>query len=211
MILIGLSGYARSGKDTAAEVLVSEYGFTRIAFADKLREVLYKLDPVVGFQGNVFKMTIFPKRVSEVIDQYGWDGYKETEYGSEIRSLLQRLGTEAGRETLWDSIWVDATLNNLSPEGKYVVTDCRFPNEAQAILDKGGEVWRVSRRGVGPANTHASETSLDGWDFDKHLLNDSSREEFLTQVENKFYDWARAQEKKGIIRLSPFRSQSTKI
>lgn len=206
MILIGLSGYARSGKDTAAEVLVEQYGFTRIAFADKLREVLYKLNPVVGFQGNVYKMTTFPARVQDVIDQHGWDGYKETEYGAEIRSLLQRLGTEAGRETLWDSIWVDAALANLSPEGKYVVTDCRFPNEAQAVLDKGGEVWRVSRRGVGPANLHPSETSLDGWSFDKQLINDSSKEEFVEQVSQKYYDWQHkkwAKEALGRLGITP--------
>ena len=41
MEIVGLSGYARSGKDEAAKVLVEEFGFTRVAFADKLREVLY--------------------------------------------------------------------------------------------------------------------------------------------------------------------------
>lgn len=198
MILIGLSGYARSGKDTAAEVLVDNFGFTRVAFADKLREVLYKLNPVVHQDWHTSQtLDYVPNtiRLQDVIDTYGWDGYKETEYGTEIRGLLQRLGTEAGRETLWDSIWVDAALDNLDPEGRYVITDCRFTNEAQAILDKGGEVWRVSRKGVGPANAHASETGLDGWDFDKHLLNDSTVEEFVEQVSQKYYDW---QQKKWV-------------
>jgi dephospho-CoA kinase len=48
MQLIGLSGYARSGKDEAAKVLIEEFGFKRIAFADKLRDFLYALDPIVA-------------------------------------------------------------------------------------------------------------------------------------------------------------------
>ena len=46
-MIIGLSGYAQSGKDTVAKVLIEEYGFTRIAFADKIREFLYDLNPQV--------------------------------------------------------------------------------------------------------------------------------------------------------------------
>lgn len=163
-MIIGLSGYARSGKDTAAHALVG-HGYNRVAFADKLREFLLRLNPIVD--------TYSQFRVSDVIEQYGWDGYKESGYGAEIRELLQRLGTECGRELISDTIWIDAALNGTKGRD-IVVTDVRFPNEAQAIKDRGGYVIRVVRPGVGPANSHPSETALDDWDFDAVILNDGS-------------------------------------
>ena len=149
MDLIGLSGYARSGKDAAAEVLVKEFGYTRVAFADKLREFLYALNPVVISEWDE-KAGMANVRVQQVIDYFGWNGYKNSQYGDEIRSLLQRLGTEAGRETLWDSIWIDAAFHDLDESGKYVITDVRFPNEADAIKQRGGSIacWNCSMRRV---------------------------------------------------------------
>ena len=186
MEIVGLSGYARSGKDEAAKVLVEEFGFTRVAFADKLREVLYALNPIVSFGVYENFHWDYSKNVhvQDVTDECGWDGYKETEHGPEIRRLLQRLGTEAGRQTLWDSIWVDAALTGHPEDARLVVTDCRFPNEAQAIKDRGGVVWRISREGVGPANSHPSETSLDDWNFDAWVDNNGTLDEYHEAVRN---------------------------
>lgn len=188
MEIIGLSGYARSGKDEAAKVLVEEFGFKRVAFADKLREVLYALNPVCGFQGNAFKMVLYPIHIQEVIDQHGWDGYKETEYGNEIRRLLQRLGTEAGRQTLWDSIWVDAALTGHDKDAKIVVSDARFFNEFDAVIERGGEIWRIERPGVGPANDHPSETeAIDYPRFSAVIQNDGTLEDYRYKI-RKIYE-----------------------
>ncbi len=198
MEIIGMSGYARSGKDEAANILVNEYGFTRVAFADKLRDVLYALNPIVAYQTwyDGFGARIAPTEdvyifLQEVIDTYGWNGYKESPYGPEIRRLLQRLGTEAGRETMWDSIWVDAAFAGLPDDAKVVVTDARFENEATAITDRGGQMWRVNRVGVGPAvspdgSIHSSETSLDGWGFDVVLFNDGTLETYQDNVRSTY-------------------------
>ena len=191
MQLIGLSGYARSGKDEAAKVLVEEYGFKRIAFADKLRDFLYALDPIVDNEllyDHGDRVGVGGWRLRTVIDEYGWDGYKETKYGTEIRSLLQRLGTEAGRNTLWDSIWIDAALHDLDEQGRYVVTDARFPNEADAITGRGGKLVRITRSGVGPAIQHASETSLTDYPFTDRLNNDSTLADFQESVRAWYTD-----------------------
>lgn len=185
MQLIGLSGYARSGKDEAALALMKS-GYERIAFADKLRDFLYALNPIVGVVEPYIYGPVKMIRLQEVIDHYGWDGYKETPYVDEIRPLLQRLGTEAGRQTLWDSLWIDAAMHDLNQDGKYVVTDCRFINEADAIRNLGGTVVRISRFGIGPANSHASETSLDDYRFDFNVANDGTIEEFHHLVRSVF-------------------------
>ena len=186
MEIIGLSGYARSGKDEAAKLLVNGHGFTRVAFADKLRECLYQLNPMCGRGWDTSDRPVV--YVQDVIEEYGWDGYKETEYGIEIRRLLQRLGTEAGRQTLWDSIWIDAAFAPFGDDAKLVIPDCRFPNEAQAIEERGGEVWRVQRPGVGPANLHASETSLDDWPFKKIVMNSTTLDDLQIAVTNAYKD-----------------------
>jgi hypothetical protein len=158
--VIGLSGYARTGKDTAAKLL-SGFGFKRVAFADTLRAAAYALNPIVGHRPD--KGLI---HLQDVIDEYGWDGYKATEYAEEIRRVLQRLGTEVGRNLIGQDVWVEATFNNLTSD-RYVVTDCRFPNEADYIRERyDGLIIRIERPGVGPINGHPSETALDGYDFD---------------------------------------------
>lgn len=179
MEIIALSGFARSGKDEVSNILVKEFGFTKVAFADKLRDVAYQLNPIVAanFWDDYY---IY---LQEVIDEYGWDGYKETEFGDEIRRLLQRLGTEAGRQTLWDSIWIDAALTGHDEDAKIVISDARFINEFEAIISRGGYVWRVDRPGVGPANDHKSETEAVGYEkFSMQIYNDGDLEDLRKVV-----------------------------
>lgn len=197
MKIIGLSGYARSGKDEAAKVLIEEFGFIRIGFADKLREAVYELNPLVSqyvyikspatgkisLWGGNEKVT-----VQHVIDQFGWDGYKETPYKDEVRRLLQRMGTEVGRNLLDDNIWVDSAFNGLADDAKVVVTDCRFPNEAEAVAKRGGDMWRIMRAGVEAINDHPSETSLDNWSFDSYIHNDGSLEDLHKSVKRRYLE-----------------------
>ena len=169
--VIGLSGYGRSGKDTIGSAL-QKRGFVRAAFADRIRESLYALNPLASSH----------ERVQEIIDRQGWEASKTTH--PEIRVLLQRLGAEVGRDLLGSDIWVDLTFRSLPDGAKVVVTDCRFPNEAEAIKRIGGEIWRVHRPGTGPANTHESEIALDGYPFQRIFVNDST----VADLHQKVYD-----------------------
>ncbi|MCD2462429.1 hypothetical protein MBT42_02500 [Streptomyces sp. MBT42] len=170
-LIIGLSGYARSGKNEAAEALV-QYGWRQAAFADKLREFLYALDPLIPGHYGAGNL-----RLRKLVDSTGWD-YAKVTY-PEVRALLQRAGTEAGRKVLGANVWVDALFRELADAPALVITDVRFPDEARAVADRGGVMIRVERPGVGPAKdkvgrVHESETALDGWDFDHVLVNDGS-------------------------------------
>lgn len=191
MEIIALSGFARAGKDEAAKALVEEFGFKQVAFADKLREMLYQLNPLASDQNGWVT-------VQDVIDKYGWDGYKETMYGTEIRRLLQRLGTEAGRQTLWDSIWIDAALTGHPEDARLVVSDARFYNEFDAVRSRGGEVWRIERPGVGPANTHASEIEAINYPhFARTLHNSRDLDYFRDLVKNAYADFVYDRTPKG--------------
>jgi hypothetical protein len=165
--VIGLMGYAQVGKDTLAGQLVERHGFTRIAFADTLRECLYALNPMIPLDNDWV-------RLSWLIAAVGWDRAK-VEY-PEVRALLQRLGTEVGRDILGNDIWVETALKKIKPGGKYVITDMRFPNELAAVTKLGGKTVRILREGYGPVNDHWSETALDGFTSDVTIWNSSTPE-----------------------------------
>jgi hypothetical protein len=163
-MIIGLSGYARSGKDTVAKYLVEHHSFERVAFADPIRNLLWDMDPLLkdGFH------------LQGVVNAYGWEIAK-TKF-PEVRRLLQELGVGA-RKHIDEEIWVIKALRTMSEDKNYVVTDVRFKNEANQIKMIGGQIWRVERTGVEAVNSHISEHDMDNWEFDAYVHNNSSLED----------------------------------
>jgi hypothetical protein len=167
--LIGFAGAARSGKDTAAQALL-DAGWTRRAFADKVRDMLYAMNPVLDEPAYSNGFTSLRYEV----DHYGWEGVKEMY--PEARRYLQRLGTEGGREILGENVWVDALFRDRDTWGPTVITDVRFPNEAEAIRAHGGLVVAIERPGqtLIRESGHASENALAGYLFDDVIRNDGT-------------------------------------
>src|SRR6185436_5049171 len=98
-MIIAFTGYAQVGKDTASDILVRDFGFTKIAFADPIRQMLFALNPLVF--DNV--------RVNDAIEAHGYNQAKIM--FPEIRTLLQRMGSEAGRRILGEDIWINTAMN----------------------------------------------------------------------------------------------------
>lgn len=162
--IVALSGYARSGKDTVGRILV-ERGWQRRAFADPLREAVYRLDPTVPVAGT-------QQSIARLVDEHGWEVVKDEVPAA--RRLLQRMGTEVGRAMFGEDFWIDLAFRGI-PDGAWVVfTDCRFPNEADAAKAAGGQVWRIVRPGHDATNAHTSETALDHYPFDRTIVNDGT-------------------------------------
>lgn len=175
--ILGLSGWARNGKDTVADHLISKYGYERISFAAPMKEALYRLNPKITIDNVVST----PIRIG--VDVYGWDDLKT--HGPEVRELLQRFGTEVGRELWGEDFWVNAAIDTIEDGSRVVVSDVRYPNEADAIKKLGGEVWRIVRPGFGAANGHASEHALNDYKFDHILDNNSGVELLYDSVDSK--------------------------
>lgn len=168
--VIALHGYAQSGKDTVAAFL-KEHGYERLAFADALRDVLYALNPLVlrGMNGSQGW-----DRLATIVNEFGWDRAKVQ--FPEVRTLMQRMGTEAGRQVLGDSIWVDIVLRQIKerPSQRFVITDMRFENELAALTTYGSDVLlaKIVRPGVGAVNAHVSDAGLPDDLFDVLLRNE---------------------------------------
>lgn len=177
MTIIGLSGYARCGKDSVANILV-ELGWHRMSFADRLKLAVKELDPIIDGITD-YSLSMYWDDTKSTTEN--WDYLKDN--FPEVRRMLQRMGTEVGRKLFGDNFWVQQAFAAI-PEGTHrvVFTDCRFPNEAASVRARGGELWRVNRPGFGPVNGHASETSLDDYTFDVIIDNDGTLDDLHNQV-----------------------------
>ena len=171
-LLIGLSGFARSGKDTVAGMLMGVHGFDNIAFANKIKDLLYQTNPLV-WVGEGY--TLY---VQDIVDDIGWEDAKAVK---DVRRLLQKTGV-AARDLFGESFWIDQVLGGLDLNKKYVITDVRFNNEADKIKSLGGQLWRINRPGVGPANSHVSENGMTDYPFDAVIENDKDMQRLLDQV-----------------------------
>ena len=174
--VIGLSGYARSGKDTVGNILVN-HGYEKFSFAAVLKQAVYNLDPLLDTLGIRYQRAISWFDSELVKDEY-----------PEARRLLQRMGTEVGRELFGENFWVEKAIASVPDGTRAVFTDCRFPNEADAVRELNGQVWRIERAGFGPINNHPSETSLDNYKFDQYINNDEKLESLEDKVARLLHD-----------------------
>lgn len=166
MAIIALSGYAKSGKSTVAEIIRTIQPRWEIkSFAGKLREVASVL---TGIPPDMFK---------------GLKDNRLPGYDMTIREFLQKLGTDAIRNNLHQDTWVNALFSEYKETDKWIIDDCRFPNEAQIVSDFGGKIWRINRPGVTATNNHTSETALDDWFFDVVIENTGDKDFLKSQIE----------------------------
>jgi hypothetical protein len=174
--LIGLTGYAQSGKDTVANILVEKYGYRRVAFADKIREFLYDVNPLVACSPTGY--------LKDLVDLVGWDKAKQE---NQVRRLLQDLGVSA-RKVFNEDFWIQAALSDMHPSERIVVTDVRFTNEANYIERFEGQLWRVVRPGVEAVNSHISETELNGFTSDHTIVNGGTLEDLELLIKIRMND-----------------------
>ena len=171
-MIIGIAGLIGSGKGTVADILVEQHNFTKISFADKLKD---GVAAAFGWNRELLEGDTDESRDwRETVDEF-WTN----ETGREItpRLVLQEFGTDCMRNGFYDGIWVSLVkqeiLNN--SETNYVVPDVRFKNEIDVINNLGGKIWNV-RRGELPQwwgyaiqdNHHPASSLMKDYHSDVH-------------------------------------------
>lgn len=175
---IGLMGHARSGKDTAGRWLVEHHGHQRVGFADPLKEMALRVDPIID--------PIVGSTLSDVIRMVGWEDAKDDEaYAWEVRRFLQNLGSAV--RDLDPGFWISQAFETMADNGwdreqHFVITDVRYPNEVQALRTAGFKLLYIDRPGVSPVNDHASETSVGPEDADVVVPNTGGLESFYVTL-----------------------------
>jgi len=109
------------------------------------------------------------ERVEPIVNKlrFGYDNWFEDKTDI-TRTLLQTYGTEIMRQRVKDNYWAEDTKARLKGDtrgGVVIITDFRFPNEAESIRDDDWDLYTIRLdRSVDTDKTiasHASETSLD--------------------------------------------------
>jgi len=165
-MLIGLTGFAGVGKDTLAYEMMMHDVYERYRFADPIKNMLrqFHIHDAV-WENREAKEKLIP-----------WLGVSP-------RYLAQTLGTEWGRVCIRPDIWVVLAKGrwhqlNANGEGRMVIPDVRFDNEAEWIREAGGLVIQIVRpdKLVADNPTHASENGISERFIDDAILNDGTVE-----------------------------------
>lgn len=164
--LIGITGRARSGKDTVANFIVAAVGGYRYSFADPIRAMLIPLGV-------------------DMSDPY-WQARKEEPIpalGVSPRRMMQTLGTEWGRQLINPDLWLIMAHQRLLQSGPgMVIPDVRFDNEVAWIRKHGGRIIHVIRPDAKAVEAHASEDGIEMQDTDARLFNSGTLEELQLSV-----------------------------
>lgn len=189
MIVIGVTGFRRSGKTTVTSIL-KQYGFVHYGFADALRGMATAINPTISLEDappevvsrlrEELALRVSGYRYADLVRILGYELAKEI---PDLRLYLQRLGTEGVRGTFGPQAWVNALDHRIQTDkpDRVAISDVRFQSEADWVRKQGGVLWRTVRPGNGGNDLHASEVEMQQIVVD-HIVIASSLEELERAV-----------------------------
>jgi hypothetical protein len=206
-MIIGITGFIGSGKDTIADYLTTFHGYKRISFAGTLKDACAA---VFGWDRELLEGTTKSSREwREQLDVWWSERLGIPELTP--RWVLQQWGTEVCRQGFHNDIWVASVENQLrKAKDNIVITDCRFDNEVNAIKNAGGitmrvergerpvwydsainynkgpngnSQWSLSKNQLDKLKVHASEYSSVGLNYDHYIDNNKTIDHLHNQIE----------------------------
>ena len=198
--IIGICGFIGCGKGTVGDILVEEYGFTKLSYADRLKDTAATM---FGWDRDMIEGDTPESREWRETPEPFWS--QELGYDVTPRLVMQRIGTDCMRKGFDNRVWtlfVKKTLLD-NPNTDYVIPDVRFFNERDLVRDMSGQVWRV-KRGNDPdwvasaiSDNRYDTTWMDDYpdvhesewrwldyasEFDRVIPNDSGLKELQAEV-----------------------------
>lgn len=206
--LYALSGKIATGKDILAEgvgeILAKDLNneSIQLSFAAGVREeismfidLLRKRDLFIAAKMDITEEEANQIKVLLLSDvEFYNDNYGPSIRTKQMRTVLQLWGTEI-RRNKYEDYWVDKLKEKayieLSNGNNVYITDARFPNEVEAILNMGGQVIRlitsekrrieriIERDSIVPTEeslNHVSETALDNYSNFTHIYDSESND-----------------------------------
>ena len=173
--VIGIHGFARSGKDTVADYIVDKDIYkAKYSFAYPLKNAVSGLFgiPREDLDGDN-REVILP------------------EWGLSIRQILQRFGTESMRDVFGEDFWLkkaQQTVDRAEVEfgiKQLIIPDVRFANEAEFCRENGILIHVVRPDADGKVGDvgHASEGGIIPEEDDHLIFNDGTLEDLYKKVD----------------------------
>lgn len=199
-LVIGIVGNIGSGKDTISHYLSQFHDFNQLSFANSLKDAVAS---VFGWDREMLEgKTPESREWRETVDLF-WSKRLSMPTLTP-RWVLQQWGTDLARKHFHDDIWIASLENKINKAStNIVISDCRFPNEIQAIRDLGGYIIRVQRgdlpewykdaemaikgsivaiNSLKDRNIHYSEWAWVGSKYDVLITNDGTIDELHRKV-----------------------------
>ena len=159
------------------------------SFAKPLKDIsigLFGLTEEQCYGSNKNKNTPVPIR---------WDsmpGYKGRKKSfMTAREFMQYLGTDIFRAIKSD-VWSEKCISQILDEGSdfAIISDCRFPDEANDIKEAGGKIIKLTRTASGK-DKHSSETALKNFKGYDAVIDNQNLEMIDThkQLIDLLFEW----------------------
>lgn len=138
--IIAVCGVKRSGKDTIADYLCANYGYTKIKIANPLKQ---GLKAMFGFSDEQLE--------SDAKDEL------DSRWEIQPRKIMQFIGTEVMQYQLQEiipgigrKVWIKSLIeehihNSRSSNELFVIPDLRFLHEYDELSKYNAVFWRVDR------------------------------------------------------------------
>lgn len=208
-MIVSISGKIGSGKDTVGKII--QY----LTFGKDISSDIF-INKDDYYSKSNWKIKKFAGKLKQVVslltgctlDQLEDQEFKNNKLGREwqdydtspktYRWMLQTIGTESMRDIIHKNVWINALFSDYRPKHggtvnidfefpNWIITDCRFPNELEAVKQHQGVTINIRRDNASKqseASLHPSETALDDATFDYVIDNNGTLEELIEKIKN---------------------------
>lgn len=167
------------GKSTAARFLAAELrlkgeNVVQAGFADKVKDVAYQLYAWAGLQ---------PGHHYELLENYHLKNIVLPKISRTPRDLWIGVGNGIRQATGYDGTWLDYLFKTLKFE-TLIITDLRFPAEADGILREGGQIYRIDRSATKKVTDGADDPLENYTRWTGIIENNATLNDFHRQIVN---------------------------
>jgi dephospho-CoA kinase len=185
--IIAICGLKRSGKDTIADYLCSNYGYTKIKIANPLKQ---GLKVMFGFTDEQLESD----KKDEIDPRWEVQPRKIMQFiGTEVMQYqLQQIIPGIGRK-VWIRSLVEEYINNSKHNDKlFVIPDLRFLHEYEELSKHNTLFWRVDRITELDKLNHVCDLHISEKEYLQipvsHIFKNETKNDLYSQIDNKIND-----------------------
>jgi hypothetical protein len=177
-VIIALTGFKRTGKNTVTTYLKSNYNFVEYAFANPIKEISHSIFNWKPEDDEALKEVIDPIWGISRREFWQWFGTEAMQY--HLPDAFPSYKEKIGR-TVWSARFEQKYLED--PTINYAVSDFRFPHEEKLLKKLGACTVKVVNRNIKNMDMHESEMYIDSLKCDFVLINESTIGDLHIQID----------------------------